>query len=78
MFLCIDMFASKSNVVLCDEHGTIIDAFLNKKEILSTMRELQTIEREISVSNILPSQDRFPIEASGNDDLVKQLKKSVP
>ena len=84
LFLCIDMFASKSNVVLCDERGTIIDAFLNKKELLSTTRELQKVEREIVIDDIMPFHDGFPIRRMlrtgtfGNDDSLKLLKKAVP
>ncbi len=83
-WLCIDMFASKSNVMLCDEHGTIIDAFLNKKELLSTVREIQQREQIITTEHILPSQDGFPIRRMlrtgtfGNDDSLKVLKKAVP
>jgi predicted ribosome quality control (RQC) complex YloA/Tae2 family protein len=78
LHLCIDMFASKANVVLCEKNGMIVDAFLNKKELLSTSRELQPEEREITVGDILPFQNGFPIEIIGNDDLLKQLKKLVP
>jgi len=93
LFFCIDMFASKSNVVLCNEHGKVIDAFLNKKELLSTTREIQKTEREITVDDILPPHDGFPTEVPsfesraernpksgtfGKGDLLKQLKKSVP
>jgi predicted ribosome quality control (RQC) complex YloA/Tae2 family protein len=77
-WLCIDMFASKSNVMLCDEHGTIIDVFLNKKELLSTMRELQNVEREITIGDILAEKESFRSEISKNDDVLKALKKSVP
>ncbi|MDP1676339.1 MAG: NFACT RNA binding domain-containing protein [Bacteroidota bacterium] len=77
-WLCTDMFASKSNVMLCDDRGTIIDAFLNKKELISTKRELQKDEQIITIEHILPPRDRFPTEEFGNDDFLKLLKKAVP
>lgn len=78
LHLCIDMFASKANVVLCESNGTIVDAFLNRKELVSTIRELQEIERDIIVDDVLPFHDGFPIGSIGNDDLLKQLKKLAP
>ncbi len=78
LWLLIEMFASKANVVLCNESGMIVDAFLNKKELISTKRELQTAEKEIAVDDIVPPNVRFPPEARGNDELLKALKKAVP
>jgi len=77
-WLCIDMFASKSNVMVCDEHGTILDAFLNRKELLLTTRGLQKAEREITIDDILPEKESFQSEFSKNDDVLKALKKAVP
>ncbi len=77
-WLCLDMFASKSNVMVCDEHGIIVDAFLNKKELLSTKRELQKTEQQISINDILPDREKFTSECTANDDLLKGLKKAVP
>lgn len=77
-WLCLDMFTSKSNVLLCDENGTVIDAFLNKKELLSTTRDLQKDEQKITVEDILPFHDEFPTNSFGSDTDLKSLKKLVP
>ncbi len=77
-WLCLDMFASKSNVMVCDEFGTIVEAFLNKKELLSTKRKLQQIEQQISINDILPDKEKFTSEYSVNDDRLKGLKRAVP
>lgn len=78
LFLCLEMFASKANIVLCDERGTILDAFLNKRELIGTEREIQRSEKEISVDDILPSINDFSPEIFGSEDRLKILKKLVP
>ncbi len=77
-WLCLEMFASKANVLLCSENGRIIDAFLNKKDLISTDRVLQLTEKEITVDEILPARDRFASEFPGNEGMLKALKKAVP
>jgi predicted ribosome quality control (RQC) complex YloA/Tae2 family protein len=78
LWMCLEMFASKANVVLCDANGAIVDAFLNKKELLSEKRELQLAEQEISVNDILPSKEHFLTVLSGDEEKLKLLKKGIP
>ncbi len=78
LVLCLEMFASKANVVLCDDQGTVIDAFLNKKELQSATRELQCEPKEISAVNIIPSKAAFITALSVEGEPLKLLKNAVP
>ncbi|MFA5834494.1 MAG: NFACT RNA binding domain-containing protein [Bacteroidota bacterium] len=81
-WLCLEMFASKANVLLRDESGTVIDAFLNKKELISTVKEFQRTELPVTPDNIVPDRDKFIATILENNtdqtNLTQVLKKTVP
>jgi predicted ribosome quality control (RQC) complex YloA/Tae2 family protein len=80
--LCLEMFASASNIVLCDGNGTVIDAFLNRKESLSLSRAYLLDTRPVTAATILPDSARMKeiileqFTASG--DTFRALKKAAP
>jgi predicted ribosome quality control (RQC) complex YloA/Tae2 family protein len=78
MWVCIEMFASKANVLLCNGEGAIIDAFLNKKEIHSEIRQLQLKKLSIGLDECLPSPEIFSEKFQTNGDPVRSLKTALP
>lgn len=80
--LCIEMFASTANIVLCDDSGTVTDAFQNKKERMGGRMEFPTAPQQITVRTILPEEDvlvRSLTEPGGEiQDTLKRLKKVAP
>lgn len=87
-WLCADMFDAKANIVLCSKEGTVLNAFLKNKELLSTVRPLQYSGEPITLDRIVPPRSQFVGQLSSEgkkssgsntrDDLRKALKKCLP
>ncbi len=77
-WICIEMFASKANVLLCNAEGKILDAFLKKKEIQSEIRQIQLKQHPIGLKECLPSLDVFSQTFQSNGDPVRSLKGALP
>lgn len=78
LWICVEMFASKANVLLCNRDGNILDAFLNKKEIQAEMRQIQEQKRSIALNECLPPLDVFAETFQNNGDPVRSLKSALP
>lgn len=77
-WICVEMFASKANVVLCGGDGVITDAFLNRKEEIQQVRPLQIEPRTIGIEQCLPSIEQFSEIFQSNGDPVRSLKSALP
>ncbi len=78
MTLCIDMFASKANVMLCDDAGTVKDVFLNKKDFLGIVRTVPAADRAVTAEDVLPAPEQFTAAMEEKGDPVRILKSAVP
>jgi predicted ribosome quality control (RQC) complex YloA/Tae2 family protein len=80
--LCVEMFASTANIVLCDDTGLVTDAFQNKKERMAGRMEIPAAPQQISVRTILPEDEiliRSLMEPEAEvQDTLKILKKAAP
>jgi predicted ribosome quality control (RQC) complex YloA/Tae2 family protein len=80
--LCLEMFASTANVVLVDETGTVIDAFLNKNETMAHHKKYPLAEVPVSLHTILPEMDTMARSIADyfneTNDIVRAVKKTAP
>lgn len=77
-FLLAELFGARANVVLCDEKGTVIDAFLSKKELVGAHRTLQYEPLPLTVEQFLPSPEFMRSAFSTNEPAVRVLKNIIP
>mgnify|MGYP001597429768 FL=1 len=80
IFLCVDMFGNKANVVLCNADGEVRDAFLHKKGLLGTKRHLQTEYKEFVLHDFFKT-DSDCVEffrTCNNKNVVQALKAFYP
>jgi predicted ribosome quality control (RQC) complex YloA/Tae2 family protein len=77
-WICIEMFASKANVLLCNRDGMVLDAFLNKKDLQGEMRQLQHQVQKIGLAECLPTPETFTEVFQTNGDPVRSLKTALP
>ena len=77
-WICIEMFASKANVLLCNGDGMVLDAFLNKKEVQGEIRQIQKQIQVIGLNDCLPSIETFADTFQTNGDPVRALKSALP
>jgi predicted ribosome quality control (RQC) complex YloA/Tae2 family protein len=80
--LCVEMFASTANIVLYDNTGTAVDAFLNKKERLGEQKEVPVEHATVSIRTIMPEQAEMArlVLAYANElhDTFRAVKKAAP
>ncbi len=78
--LCIEMFASRANVLLCNENGEVLNAFLKKKECAGSMRAIQLTGQTVTVEMVLNDKEEFAqtfLEIE-EGDIAQRLKKTAP
>jgi predicted ribosome quality control (RQC) complex YloA/Tae2 family protein len=77
--VCAEMFGARGNVLLCDRSGTVVDAFLNKKELLGSNRTIDRSTGMPGIRNLLPEADVFA-EAlrKPEQNVLQKLKVIVP
>ncbi|MEW5799047.1 MAG: NFACT family protein [Bacteroidota bacterium] len=77
-FLLIEMFGGRANVVLCDEGGTITDAFLSKKELLGNQRTLQYEPAALTAERFLPAKEFFHTAFASGETAFRTIKNLLP
>lgn len=77
--VCMEMFGARGNILLCDRSGTIVDAFLNKKELLGSIRSIDRSTGMPEIRNLLPEPGAFA-EAlcAPEQNVLQKLKAIVP
>ncbi len=78
LWLAAEMFGARANVVLMDETGTILDAFLEKKEVVGAKRQMQKKFLSIAAENFLPPKDEFLSAMNAESTVSVILKKQSP
>lgn len=77
-FLLVEMFGARANVVLCDDGGTITDAFLSKKETMGKERTMQYAFQPLGAEQFLPSEEFFCSAFSSVEPALRTLKNILP
>lgn len=77
-FLLAELFGARANVVLCDSGGSVIDAFLSKKELVGTHRTLQYKSLPLTVEHFLPSPEFMRSAFSTDEPALRVLKNMIP
>lgn len=79
-YLLCEMFGAKANVLLCNQEGTVVDAFLSKKVTTTTPQILQQKAQSVSVENFLSEKNSFIsiLRSSNEQSLYNALKKTFP
>jgi predicted ribosome quality control (RQC) complex YloA/Tae2 family protein len=77
--VCAEMFGAKGNILLCDQTGKILDAFLSKKELVGAVRTIDRSAGMPGIHNLLPHADSFTAALLAPEkNVLQKLKTIVP
>lgn len=84
--LSLEMFGARANVLLCasdpssgNGRAVVIDAFLNKKEVIGTERSIDLKNPDLAVEDFLPDTKQFATAFPAPEkNMLQSLKSFVP
>jgi len=80
LYFLIEMFGAKANILLCNQEGRIVDAFLSKKVTVGEKRTLQQKAQKVSVDDFVPEKNFFiqALQNSSEKSIAAAVKKIIP